>query len=149
MKAKPRKRRRQPLAVKRGNVTVKIYAGQNRVGDRIYPQFTLVYYDGSQRRKQRFADPEEARREAAFVAAKLASGENQALHLTATDRVVYLQALDLLRPLNVPLNFAVGEYVSAIRCLPEGATLKEAVDFFRRRTPAVLERRTVRRGGND
>jgi integrase len=42
------------------------------------------------------------------------------------------------------LNLAVLEYVSAVKHLPNGATLKEAVDFFRRRNPAALEKRTVR-----
>jgi hypothetical protein len=40
-----------------------------------------------------------------------------------------------LRPLDVPLNVAVLEYVSAVKSLPEGTTLKEAADFFRRREP--------------
>jgi len=31
-----------------------------------------------------------------------------------------------------------------VKHLPDGATLKEAVDFFRRRNPATLEKRTVR-----
>ncbi len=143
MRARIRRRREKPVEIKRGNVIVKVYAGRNRVGDRIYPQFTLVYYNGAQRHKKRFADLEEAKREAVFVAAKLASGENQVLHLTSTDRTVYLGSVELLRPLNVPLNIAVGEYVSAVKALPEGATLKEAVDFFRKRNPCALESRTV------
>jgi hypothetical protein len=35
----------KPVQIKRGNVTVKIYTGSNRVADKVYPQFTLVYYD--------------------------------------------------------------------------------------------------------
>ena len=66
------------------------------------------------------------------------------LRLTSTDRTIYAQALDQLRPLNIPLNLAVLEYTSAVKHLPDGATLKEAVDFFRRRNPATLEKRTVR-----
>src|SRR5580704_4952509 len=102
-----------PLEIKRGSVSVKIYSGTNRVGDTVYPQFTLVYYDGPQRCKKRFADPAEAKREAEIVAAKLASGENEVLRLTPADRALYVKSLDLLRPLKVPLNVAVGEYVSA------------------------------------
>ncbi len=66
------------------------------------------------------------------------------LHPTSVDRTIYIQALENLRPLNVPLNIAVLEYVSAVKQLPQGATLKEAVDFFRKRNPASLEKRTVR-----
>ena len=42
---------KRPLEIKRGNVTVKIYAGKNRVNGTVYPQFTLTYYDGAKRGK--------------------------------------------------------------------------------------------------
>ena len=143
------KTNRKPIQVKRGNVTVKIYQGNNRVNGTVYPQFTLTYYEGNQRRKKRFADLAEARREAEFTAEKLSRGEGQVLHLTSADRTVYLQVLENLRPLNVPLNVAVLEYVSAIKQLPPGSTLKEAVDFFRKRNPASLEKRTVRQAADE
>jgi len=135
---------KRPVEIKRGNVTVKIYAGKNRVNGTVYPQFTLTYYDGAQRKKKRFADLAEAKREAEFTADKLASGENEVLRLTSSDRTSYVQAVGQLRPLNMPLHLAILEYVSAVKHLPDGATLKEAVDFFRRRNPAALQKRTVR-----
>jgi integrase len=135
---------KKPVEVKNGNVTVKIYAGKNRVNGASYSQFTLVYYSGDQRIKRKFADLKEARREAEIVAAKLASGENEVLRLTSTDRLVYLQALTDLRPLNRPLNVAVGEYVHALNRLPQGVNLTEAVDFFLRRNPTSLPHKTVR-----
>jgi integrase len=138
------KTNRKPIEVKRGNVIVKIYQGINRVNGVEYPQFTLTYYEGAERKKRRFADLTEARREAEFTADRLSKGEGQVLNLTSVDRQIYVQALDSLRPLNVPLNIAVQEYVSALKQLPQGATLKEAVDFFRKRNPASLEKRTVR-----
>ena len=144
MKASLTSGSRKPVEIKRGNVTVKIYTGTNRVADKAYAQFTLVYYDGSQRKKLRFADMGEAKREAELVATKLANGEHEVLRLTSTDRTVYVQAVAFLRPLDVPLNAAVLEYVSAVKSLPEGTTLKEAVDFFKKRNPASLEKRTVR-----
>lgn len=134
----------KPVEIKRGNVIVKIYQGINRVNGVEYPQFTLTYYEGAQRKKRRFADLTEARREAEFTADRLSKGEGQVLNLTSVDRQIYVQALDTLRPLNVPLNIAVQEYVSAVKQLPQGATLKEAVDFFRKRHSTSLEKRTVR-----
>ena len=88
MKAKLSSVRHKPVEIKRGNVTVKIYSGANRVADKVYPQFTLVYYDCGQRKKLRFADMAEAKREAELVATKLANGENEVLRLTSTDRAV-------------------------------------------------------------
>ena len=123
---------------------MKIYQGLNRVNGIDYPQFTLTYYEGADRKKKRFADLAEARREAEFTAERLSKGEGQVLNLTSVDRSIYVQVLENLSPYNIPLNVAVLEYVSAIKHLPQGATLKEAVDFFRKRNPASLEKRTVR-----
>ena len=123
---------------------MKIYAGRNRVNGTVYPQFTLAHYDGGQRKRKRFADLAEAKREAEFTAAKLANGENEVLRLTSADRAIYTQAIGQLRPLNAPLNLAGLEYVPAVKHLPKGSRLKEAVDFFRRRNPAALQKRAVR-----
>lgn len=78
------------------------------------------------------------------MAAKLAHGENEVLRLTTADRLVYIQAQEDLRSLNRPLNVAVSEYVNAVKRLPPGVNLSEAVDFFVRRNPAELPRKTVR-----
>ena len=81
----------KPLVIKRGNVTVKIYTGKNRVNGTSYQQFTLAYYDGAKRMKKRFSDLEEAKQEAELAATKLANGEGQVLRLTSLDRANYLK----------------------------------------------------------
>ena len=144
MKAKSGSSAVAPIQVKRGSVTVKIYRGANLVNGVSYNQFTVVYYDGVQRKKKTFTTLGDAEREAKLIATKLANGENQVLRLTSTDRTVYLEAVGQLRPFALPLNLAVQEYTSAIKQLPEGTTLKEAVDFFRRRNPTSLQKRSVR-----
>jgi protein-disulfide isomerase-like protein with CxxC motif len=133
----------KPLAIKRGNVTVKIYTGKNRVNGTNYQQFTLAYYDGARRQKKRFSDLEEAKQEAELAATKLANGEGQVLRLTSMDRANYLQSLDTLRPLGRQLCLAVAEYVDSIKLLPEGTSLREAVTDFARRHSTVRESRTV------
>ena len=144
MNTKSQSTRKKPLFIRRGNVRVKIYTVQNRVGDTVYPQFTLVYYSGGQRVKRNFAKLDEAKREAEMVAVKLANGESEVLKLTATDRAIYIEAVELLRPFNLALNTAAKEYVRAVQQLPQGATLREAMDFYIRRNPASLPQRTVR-----
>jgi integrase len=135
---------KRPIEVKNGSSIVKIYEGTNQVQGSSYTQYTLAYYLGNRRVKRKFADLKEARREAELVAAKLAHGENEVLRLTTADRLVYIQAQEDLRPLNRPLNVAVSEYVNAVKRLPPGVNLGEAVDFFLRRNPAELPRKTVR-----
>jgi hypothetical protein len=86
MKPKLATPRHRPTEIKCGSITVKIYSGANRVADKVYPQFTLVYYEGNQRKKVRFADLGEAKREAELVATKLANGEKDALRLCTMSR---------------------------------------------------------------
>ena len=143
MKAKSRPAPGEPLLIKSGNVTVKIYIDVNRVKGTLYEQFTLAYYDRAKRIKKRFADLAEAKREADLAVAKLANGEGQVLRLTSTDRAHYIQALDTLRPTGRQLNIAVAEYVDAISTLPPGVSLKEAVNDYTRRNNTVRESRTV------
>ena len=133
----------EPIKVKRGNVTVKIYKGENTVAGKVYPSFTLVYYSGAQRIKRKFADMEEATREAELAATKLANGENEVLKLTSKDRAIYVQAVEELRPFNLPVHLAAIEYANAAKLLPAGVTIREAVNFFLRRNPASLTAKTV------
>ncbi len=128
---------------------MKIYTGKNRANGVSYTQYTLVYYDGAQRRKKNFGSLKKAKREGVLCATKFASGEHEVLRLTSTDRGIYLQALEQLRPFKLPLNVAVLEYVSALKQLPEGVTLREAVDLIRRRNPAMLQKRTVSQAVDD
>lgn len=133
----------KPIPVKSGNVTVKIYTARNRVNGKDYIQYTLAYHDGTRRIKRNFGDLEEAKREADLAAIKLANGENQVLRLTSLDRAQYLQAVESLRPLGRPLNLAVSEYAEAIKLLPPGTSLLEAVADFAKRHQSVRETRTV------
>lgn len=133
----------KPLLVKRGNVTVKLYAVKNRANGASYQQYTLAYYEAGKRIKKGFSDLEEAKTEAELAATKLAHGEGQVLRLTSLDRAHYIQALDTLRPLGRPLYLALAEYVEAMKLLPPGASLREAVANFARRNNTVRESRTV------
>ena len=144
MKAKSVNSSKGPIVVKNGSSVVKVYKGTNRVDGSSYAQYTVVHYLGGKRVKRKFADLKAARREAELVAAKLAHGENEVLRLMTADRLVYIQAQEDLRPLNRPLNVAVSEYANAVKRLPQGVNLGEAVDFFLRRNPTELPRKTVR-----
>lgn len=68
---------KNPLEIKRGNVTVKIYPTVRCVARADYQQPTLVYCQGAGRVRRRFSDRAEAMREAEMVATKLANGEKE------------------------------------------------------------------------
>jgi integrase len=156
MKTSAKSNSRKPLEVTAGNVTVKIYSGQNLVNGTLYPQFVLTYKQGTKPGKRpgktlpvlvrrKFSDLDEAKREAQLVAVKLANGQGEAINLTGADRAAYLDACQSLRPFDVTLTDAISQFVKASDRLKEKkASIAEAVDFFLRRNPANLPQKTVR-----
>jgi integrase len=98
-----------PILIKHGSSTAKIYRTPENGRDR----FTVEWYEGPLRKRLTRSDLAEARREAKSVAETLNAGRGAALELSGADRDAYLAALRELRPLDVPLNVAVAEYVKA------------------------------------
>jgi integrase len=179
VKAKRRKPRVQPIVVAEGSASVTIYPTVNRIyrrnpdtGERElksqHPQFTLVYYSGNKRVKQKFNDRAKAESEARLAVTKIANGETEALKLTGRDRAEYIQAIrrvrdwsndadltgvvtDYVRALrnlqawrvDADLGQIVFDYVNAMKRLPDGVSLKECVDSYLKRHPVGLPAKTV------
>ena len=108
--------------------------------------YTIAYYAGTKRVRQKFSDLAKARREAELIAVKLANGETEALKLTGGDRADYIRAMQKLREWKpgVDLNLAVTDYVAVMRRLPEHVSLSEALEFYLKRHPIGLPAKTVR-----
>jgi len=166
----PKPTKRKPFAVvKVGNVSLPIYRHANIIPERdaekkiIYGPpdakgerralvkyrsdvYTLAYYEGSKRVRQKFSDLEKAKREAESAALKIGEGEVEALKLRGHDRTDYVRAMQKLREwkLDADLYLAVTEYVAAMQRLPVNTSLKEVVDFFVKRHPIGLPSKTVR-----
>ena len=101
-----------PLEIKRGNASVKIYK-RFKNG---YEEFRIAYYDLDGRRKlQSFSSLQAAKDEAAVKATSISTGDFTGLSLSGEDRLCYLRALDVLKPLNVPLEMAVMQFVEAAK----------------------------------
>ena len=165
-----KEKKKQPLeVVKVGNVSVPIYRQTNIIPQRdsagkiVYGPpdakgkrralikyqsdiYMLAYYAGSKRVRQKFSDLDKARREAELAAIKIGNGELEALRLKGHDRTDYVRAMQKLREWkpDADLNFAVSDYVSAVKRLPENISLKEAVDSYIKRHPIGLPPKTVR-----
>jgi integrase len=125
-----------PLAVKAGSVTVKIYRTVNRGR----PMFTVAYHDAGSRKLRQFADLKDARSEAKTIAETLSAGRGAALELSGVDRDSYLAAMRQLKPLDVPLNVAVAEYVKARQF---NVPLVEAAKSYAESHDASLPDKTV------
>lgn len=125
-----------PVAIKAGSVTVKIYRTVNRGR----PMFTASYHEAGGRKLRQFANLADARREAKVIAGQLSAGQGAALELTGKDRDVYLFAVSKLKPLQVPLNVAVEEFIAAKKI---GVPLLAAAKFYHETHSAKLPEKTV------
>lgn len=121
---------RKPTVVKVGNAAVKIYHGQSRG----YDLFTLVHYAGGRRQRETFAKLEDAKRRAREVAHAMLNGRLSVLELTSADREGYVSALELLKPLGIPLHSAIEEYVAARSHLQDGESLLGAAKAYAKRS---------------
>lgn len=111
--------------VTRGSVVVKIYQGTNRKPDgREYPVFTVVYFENDKRQRKFFATRAKARAEAGTIADRLNRGEREVLKMSNTDQSSYVRALEILRPLSVPLHAAIEDYAHAMKA-SEGRPLAD------------------------
>jgi hypothetical protein len=119
-----------PIEIKRGSVTVRIRCQHPSKQYPDYEVFTLDYHEGGRRERPSFATLKEARKEAETAAERLARGEGQSLVLTGNDRLIYLQALETLYPLGIPLNVAATEYAQALAILRGKGSVLEASRHF-------------------
>jgi integrase len=127
---------RKPLLVKAGNAAVKIYRGKSRG----YDLFTVAHYLCGKRKRETFSNLADAKERAREVARAIINGRVPVLELTNADREGYVSALELLRPLGIPLHSAVEEYVAA-RSHLDGESLLSAIKEHARRRHHVMDKR--------
>jgi integrase len=133
-----------PLPIKRGSVTVKIYRTESKSTEskKGYVSFQLADYSSGKRKVRTFADLDEARREAEFIATKAANGEAAILELTSADRAAYVRSKQVLEPTGAALEVAAAHYAEAFKILG-GDHLLEAARYFAKRNPANFPAKAV------
>jgi integrase len=144
-----KKRKRWPEVVRIGSTQALIYRTRERKivsgRSRSYERFTVTYYrtDGVKQTRCRrsFSSLQDARFEAGRAATAIANGEADILKLTSADRATYLRAMDVLRPLGIPLHVAIEEYVEARR--HAGAGLIAAAKEHGRRHAIATVRKSI------
>ncbi len=115
------------FSVRSGSVEVPIYYREAVKDGRVYPEFTVCFYDAAGKRVRRhFADRGKAKDEAERVATALSKGQSQAVQFTAADATIYGRAIHIVKPHGVSLLGAVTEWSDARTKLPSGSTLTEA-----------------------
>ncbi len=132
--------------VKRGSIVIRIIPSPMRKPDgRVYPRWFVTHYEGAKRVRQSFTDLAKARKQADFIAGKLAAGDVEAAKLSALDRQCYLQALRIIqRAGRHDLIGVVTDAAAAFALLPSGMTLTDAVRAHAQRTAGLHSSKTVR-----
>ena len=113
-------------------VNIHIYYTPTRKGAKVYSGFTLSYTAAGRRKREFVADLEKARATAKTIANQLAAGIGHAHTVTPAMIADYIAAQRAMRGLerDCEISEVVTEYVSAVKHLPAGTTLREAVTHF-------------------
>jgi integrase len=111
------------LEARKGSVTVKIYAINPGEPNE---QFTVVWHDGSERKRKTYRKLVDAQAKAKEMANRIHRGEQDAIELTGAERDNYLKAKQQLN--GVSLSEAIDFYLanSAAICKPK--SVQEVVD---------------------
>jgi integrase len=125
---------------------VKIYRStsekKNTKGkSRRYKLYTIAYYVGKVRKRETFADLPKAKARAQEIVISILQGRLPVLELTNADSESYLRAIQLLRPIGIPLHAAVEEYVAARSKLSDGDSLVSVVGEHLSRKRNVPQKR--------
>ncbi|MGZ8900255.1 MAG: hypothetical protein ACXW3Z_09185 [Limisphaerales bacterium] len=108
-----------------------------------HDEFKVVWRDAERKRRfKTFGDFDDAWKFAGNVNAAINSGDIQATVLKNADRHTYLDALEALKDLPVPLNIAVRQYADSVKRLG-AVSLNDAVNFYLKHN-AEVESRTVK-----
>jgi integrase len=138
---------RFPLTVKERGVAVKIYRSKYRKKDskgksRQYELYTIACYVGKQRRRETCADLPKAKARAREIVISILHGRLPVLELTNADSESYLRAIELLRPMGMPLHAAIEEFIAA-RSKLNGESLVSVVNEHLARKGSIPQRRVA------
>jgi integrase len=134
---------RHPKPEKVGQTSVRIYKYVRKKGDETYTEFRVQEGAGTARHFHNFNTLAKARAKAKQIGEAIESGNTAILKFSHADLAALSRALDLLKPIGVPLESAVADYVTNVQKLPEGASLSMAVDDFKKRNSKKLPQITV------
>jgi len=144
--AEQTRRRAKPIEIKQGSVTVRIYKTKWRDKKRRkdYRSHTIIWSDGTGRKREKRATIESARRRARQIAVDLLDGQIAQSQFTESDRASFRRSRELLHAIgDPPLEIAVGIYTESVQILPAGVTPLEAARFYVAQNPAGVLQATI------
>jgi integrase len=117
-----------PKVIKGGNAQVKIYETPTKG----YPSYTLVYYEGRQRKRESNADYDEILTRAREIVGDVETGRIQSIALSGRERESYERAMQVLSVTGQPLDVAASHYAQAYETLGGDLVIEAAKDYKRR-----------------
>ena len=126
------------ISEKVGNVSIPIY----RTKSKGYAGFTVAWYENGKRSRKFFADLMDARTHARLVATKIENQEREVLNLTPEDSRIYANAVAQLRPLKIPLDAAIREFVGAREIVGDYPIL-QALKYWKTHQDKVIPDKSV------
>ena len=139
MAPKKRQKAKGTVIVGRGVATVRIYPINRKDG---YPQNTVCWKEGGQRRTRSFACMDEARLVAQQISVRLANCWSIGDEVTKRDIEILRHCERLAKNHGVSLVAAIEEWDSARKTAPD-IPLSDAVRFYATNRPDLLPSRTV------
>jgi integrase len=124
---------RSEIEVKLGSSTLRFpyykTAWKNKGSGKTYRSFTLAWYDGLKRKREKRSSFKALRSRAEEIATSIVNGETAMLEFTHADKASYARAKEILAPIGKQLELAVAEYAEAQQML-SGVSLVEAVRYY-------------------
>ncbi|MBL9172677.1 MAG: site-specific integrase [Verrucomicrobiales bacterium] len=142
---KPESPKSKATVVRVAGIEARIYSNPLRTQGRVYPSFLCKWPDPIHGRQatKRFANLEEAKQHAAEKCRQIANGQASAASISNRDAASLGEARELLGPLQTEIHVAARAYAEAVKELPPGTSLMEAVRYFAARHPSAGARKLV------
>ncbi len=134
------KAERFPIRITESGVSARIRKTTQTKKSVDYTAYVIEYTLLGKRVREWRAGLDEAKEVAREACRKIANGEHCALELKNHDRLIYLRAMESLKPVQVPLDVAVSEFVNALAILNGRGSLTEAAREYIERHSAQLPR---------
>src|SRR4051812_5871768 len=103
-----------PITTKAGATAIRIYKApvrQKIEGEvKVFDSFLVSYYRAGRRERKRCKNLKIARAEADRIKIQILNGDEVALQLTGTDRIVYASAVEHSRDVGMPIDLIVKEF---------------------------------------
>jgi integrase len=111
----PARRRKKPISVRYGSVTLKIYptTWTDPQRQRTYRSHTIIWNDGVRRRREKRSTLELAYQRAEKIAEDIATGKTTAAEFSPEDLACYRRCLEIAAAADAPLELLVSEAVAA------------------------------------